>query len=117
MPVLLTVLLLLLLLGGAFGAWSIILRRRARMLALAKGEIEAKAAEYSALQSKSKATEERLREFSEAAADWLWEIDADYRFTMDTGRNPVGGLTGSKIIGLKRWEMPGADPRDPHWDH
>ncbi len=114
-PVLLTVLLLLLC-GGVFGAWMAMLGRRERMLARAKAEFDAKAAEHSALQSTSKANEERLREFSEAAADWLWEIDVDYRFTMDTGRNPVGGLTGSKILGLTRWEMPGADPRDPHWD-
>src|ERR1044071_5140159 len=112
-PVFLTVLLLSL--GvGVFGAWMATLRRRERMLARAKAEIDAKAAEHSAIQSTSKTNEERLREFSEAAADWLWEIAADYRFTMDTGRNPVGGLTGSKILGLTRWEMPGADPRDPH---
>jgi PAS domain S-box-containing protein len=108
--------LLLLLGGGVLGVWMVILGRRARMLALSKAEVEAKAAEHSAIQSTSKANEERLREFSEAAADWLWEIDANYRCTMDTGQKPVGGLTGSKILGLARWEMPGADPRDPHWD-
>jgi PAS domain S-box-containing protein len=114
-PVFLTALLLLLG-GGVFGVWMVILGRRERTLAMVKAEIEAKAAEHSALQSTAKANEERLREFSEDAADWLWEIDANYRFTMDTGRNPVGGLTGSKILGLARWEMPGADPYDPLWD-
>lgn len=115
MPIFLTVLLLLL--GvGVFGAWTATLRRRGRMLAHAKAEIDAKATEHSLLRSTSRTNEERLREFSEAAADWLWEIDANYRFTMDTGRNPVGGLTGSNILGLARWEMPGADPDDPLWD-
>ena len=114
-PELLTIIPLLLG-GGVLCAWMVILGRRERVLARTRAEIEAKAAEHSAIQSTSKANEERLREFSEATADWLWEIDANYRFTMDTGRNPVGGLTGSNIVGLARWEMPGADPRDPLWD-
>jgi PAS domain S-box-containing protein len=61
-------------------------------------------------------SENRLHEFAEAAADWLWEIDADYRFTMDTGHMPRGGLVGGELIGLRRWEMPGVDPNDPIWD-
>src|SRR5690242_15194379 len=61
-------------------------------------------------------TQDRFREFAGAAADWLWEIDTEYRFTMDTGHVPRGGLTGSELIGLRRWEMPGVDPADPIWD-
>jgi len=58
----------------------------------------------------------RFQEFADAAADWLWEIDADYRFTMDTGHSPRGGITGTELIGLRRWELPGVNPRDPIWD-
>ena len=58
---------------------------------------------------------DRFREFADAAADWLWEIDTEYRFTMDTGHAPRGGLQGSDLIGLRRWEMPGVDPADPIW--
>ncbi len=61
-------------------------------------------------------SQDRFREFAEAAADWLWEIDVEYRFTMDTGHAPRGGLQGSDLIGLRRWEMPGVDPKDPVWD-
>jgi PAS domain S-box-containing protein len=61
-------------------------------------------------------SQERFREFADAAADWLWEIDSDYRFTMDSGHAPRGGLRGSDLIGLRRWEMPGTDPQDPIWD-
>ena len=61
-------------------------------------------------------SQDRFQEFADAAADWLWEIDSDYRFTMDTGHTPRGGLVGSELIGLRRWEMPGADPKDPVWD-
>jgi PAS domain S-box-containing protein len=60
-------------------------------------------------------SQDRLQEFADGAADWLWEIDAEYRFTMDTGRMLRGGLVGSELIGLRRWEMPGVDPRDPIW--
>jgi len=61
-------------------------------------------------------SQDRFREFADAAADWLWEIDADYRFTMDTGHTPRGGLQGADLIGLRRWEMPGVNPKDPIWD-
>lgn len=61
-------------------------------------------------------SQDRFREFADAAADWLWEIDAEHRFTMDTGHVPRGGLVGADLIGLRRWEMPGVDPHDPVWD-
>src|SRR4029453_18313215 len=35
---------------------------------------------------------------------------------MDTGRRPLGGLVGAELIGLRRWEMPGVDAKDPVWD-
>jgi len=114
-PVFLTTLLLLLG-GGVLGAWMFHLWRRELTLARVRAETDAKAAEHSAIQAASKANEDRLREFSEAAADWLWEIDDNYRFTMDTGRGPLGGVVGSDLIGLARWEMPGAEPNDPVWD-
>ncbi|MBL9034305.1 MAG: PAS domain-containing protein [Rhodospirillaceae bacterium] len=105
----------LLLAALALGGWQLHLLRRARRLADATRAFEARAAEHAATQAALKANEERLQEFSEAAADWLWEIDDQYRFTMDTGRMPAGGLIGSDLIGLKRWEMPGTDPADPVW--
>jgi PAS domain S-box-containing protein len=71
-----------------------------------------RAAAVSALQE----SQDRFQEFTDSAADWLWEIDAEYRFTMDTGRRPLGGLIGSELIGLRRWEMPGVDAKDPVWD-
>jgi PAS domain S-box-containing protein len=71
-----------------------------------------RSAALSALQE----SQDRFQEFANAAADWLWEIDADYRFTMDTGHAPRGGLVGTELIGLRRWEMPGVDPSDPVWD-
>ena len=64
----------------------------------------------SAAASALQESQDRFQEFTDSAADWLWEIDAEYRFTMDTGRRPLGGLIGSELIGLRRWEMPGVRP-------
>ena len=96
-------LVLLLVLAGA-----VALRLRAKLAE----ETRWRSAAVGALQE----AQDRFQEFAEAAADWLWEIDSDYRFTMDTGRASRGGLAGSELIGLRRWEMPGVDPKDPIWD-
>jgi PAS domain S-box-containing protein len=85
-----------------------IIRQRARL----SEESRLRAAAVGALQE----SQDRFREFTDGAADWLWEVDAEYRFTMDTGHTPRGGLKGSDLIGLRRWEMPGVDPADPIWD-
>jgi PAS domain S-box-containing protein len=85
-----------------------VVRLRSKLIDVSRGRVTAIGA--------LKESQDRLQEFAAGAADWLWEIDADYRFTMDTGRMPLGGLVGSDLIGLRRWEMPGVDPRDPIWD-
>ena len=83
-----------------------------RLRATLADERRWRSAAVSALQE----SQDRFQEFTDSAADWLWEIDAEYRFTMDTGRRPLGGLIGSELIGLRRWEMPGVDAKDPVWD-
>ncbi|WP_119301346.1 PAS domain-containing protein [Dongia deserti] len=83
-----------------------------RLRAELAGESRRRSAAVAALQE----SQDRFREFADSAADWLWEIDTEYRFTVDTGRTPRGGLIGSDLIGLRRWEMPGVDPKDPIWD-
>ncbi len=103
--------------------WAIAAVALVALLALvgvAAARLRAKLAEESrwrtAAVSALKESQDRFQEFSDAAADWLWEIDAGYRFTMDTGRTPRGGLIGNELIGLRRWEMPGVDAKDPVWD-
>jgi PAS domain S-box-containing protein len=81
-----------------------------------RGRLAAETRRRSEAQHALGESQARFQEFAEAAADWLWEIDADYRFTMDTGHTPRGGLVGTDLIGLRRWEMPGVDPQDPIWD-
>jgi PAS domain S-box-containing protein len=103
--------------------WVIAVLAPALLLAVvgvAAARLRAKLAEESRWRSAAvgalQESQDRFREFTDAAADWLWEIDAEYRFTMDTGRTPRGGLVGTDLIGLRRWEMPGVDPKDPIWD-
>lgn len=115
MMIVFTALLILCSLTAAAG-WHLAQRRRALQIADLQQSLADAQAREAAAQAALKANQERLDEFSEAAADWLWEIDADYRFTIDTGRSQAGGLIGSDLIGLKRWEMPGTDPADPVWE-
>ncbi|NJM91753.1 MAG: PAS domain-containing protein [Rhodospirillaceae bacterium] len=103
--------------------WAIAALALALLLAVvgvAAARLRAKLAEESRWRSAAvgalQESQDRFQEFTDSAADWLWEIDAEYRFTMDTGRRPLGGLLGSDLIGLRRWEMPGVDAKDPVWD-
>ena len=89
-------------------AVAVIVRLRAKLAE----EVRQRSAAAGALRE----TQDRFREFAGAAVDWLWEIDTEYRFTMDTSHVPRGGLKGADLVGLRRWEMPGVDPADPIWD-
>ena len=51
-------------------------------------------------------SEARLRSLTQLAADWYWELDANYSFTRIEGRNVAGGdrELGRRLIGIRRWE-------------
>ena len=68
------------------------------------------------LRSRAARAEERVQDFEDYAADWLWEIDGAYRFTAATSASDRGGIEGKTLIGLRRWEMPGTNPADAVWD-
>ena len=60
----------------------------------------------------------RLRDFADLASDWMWEIDADYRFTLNDASIERTGLTGLDLIGKRRWEIEGFQPLEGNWkDH
>lgn len=104
------------LIAGVLAIGFVIVLHGQRAVATTKHELEKRARELADIRANLKVSEERLREFSKAAADWLWEVDDRYRFTVDTGRETDGGLNGSELIGLARWEIPGVDPEDPVWE-
>lgn len=57
--------------------------------------------------------ERRLRDFAAAASDWLWEMDANLRFTKMSERFfEIYGIKRSKIRG-KRWDQIADTSRDP----
>jgi PAS domain S-box-containing protein len=55
--------------------------------------------------------------FAERASDWLWEIDAQWRFTyVDRRYETINDLPMASLLGRARWEVAAGDPkRDPLW--
>ena len=62
-------------------------------------------------------SEQRFKDFAEAASDWLWEMDEDLRFVGFTGNEPnIGGRTVDDAVGKTRWELFDANPdEDENW--
>ena len=60
---------------------------------------------------------ERYREFTELAADWEWEMDAEARFTGVSARyREIDAIPLETLIGKTRWELDGSDPdKDELW--
>ena len=68
-------------------------------------------------QKQLRASEERFRDVAESSSDWMWEMDADLRFTYFSDRlTEVTGLDPAKLIGRTRSIV--ADMDDKAWrDH
>ena len=62
-------------------------------------------------------SEQRLRDFSEAASDWFWETDTEHRLQMLSDR--FGRLVGiedpASVIGRARWELADSNLENPMW--
>ena len=56
-------------------------------------------------------SEARLESFLETASDWLWETDADDRFTFHSG----AAQAATSPIGKTPWTFRHVDPEAPHW--
>lgn len=58
------------------------------------------------MQSRLETSEQRFREFSEIAADWLWEMGPDLRFTYvsENVRSVLTGVESSQMVGKRREE-------------
>ena len=54
-------------------------------------------------------TEARLRDFAELASDWIWEQDAELRFTWGSGTDSLRELTSVGFIGSTRWDFAATD--------
>ena len=51
-------------------------------------------------------SEARFRDIAEASGEWIWETDADHRFTYVSQNTQQTVFPHSVLIGLKRWELP-----------
>ncbi len=61
-------------------------------------------------------SEQRFRDFVEAACDWFWEMDESLRFTYFSDRMlQVSGVSPADLLGRSRIEIAGGDPKDEHW--
>ncbi|MGE5145134.1 MAG: PAS domain S-box protein, partial [Candidatus Eiseniibacteriota bacterium] len=61
-------------------------------------------------------SEARFRDFADAASDWLWETDAEHRFTfVSTSHGLLLQSALHPAIGRTRWDFVGADLDDPNW--
>jgi signal transduction histidine kinase/transcriptional regulator with PAS, ATPase and Fis domain len=87
-------------------------RARADREAEAREDIERAMAKAEAAMRDAQQSEARFRDIAEVGSDWIWETDAQHRFTMIAGaRRPKVDL-----IGKTRWEQSGADPEsDAVW--
>jgi len=55
-------------------------------------------------------SESRFRDVTEAASDWIWEMDENLRFTYLSERfQALTGIATENVLGLTRWELAGVD--------
>lgn len=87
-------------------------RARADREAQARADIQAAMTKAETAMRDAQHSEARFRDIVEVGSDWIWETDAQHRFTMVTGaRRPKVDL-----IGMTRWEQAGVDPEaDELW--
>jgi PAS domain S-box-containing protein len=80
-------------------------RARANREAEAREDIERAMAKAETAMREAQHSEARFRDIVEVGSDWIWETDAQHRFTM------IAGAKQPKVdlIGKTRWEQEGAD--------
>jgi PAS domain S-box-containing protein len=63
-----------------------------------------------------KSSEQRFRDIAETAGDWIYEMDANLRFTYISDRFfEIFPLTPAQVIGKTRQEFAGRELNEPHW--
>ena len=61
--------------------------------------------------------DQRFRDIVEVSGDWIWETDAEHRYTFFSNRFQDGkGADPAASLGKTRWELAGVDPEeDEDW--
>lgn len=71
-------------------------------------DLQREIAERRLAETSLKASEQRFRDFAESASDWLWEMDAELRFSYFSERlQHILGMDLAALIGRKRAELAG----------
>jgi len=113
--------LLSVLVSGLLAALVAEIRRRARheaQLARERAALAADIALRAEVEQRLRDSEQKFQDIAEVSGDWIWETDAEHRFTSiaaeafaeETGLNP------DAIIGKARWDLARANPEhDEPW--
>jgi PAS domain S-box-containing protein len=80
------------------------------------GSVSVDLTEQVSAQRKLAESEARFRDFAEVASDWLWEMDADLRFSYFSRRtSDVTGLDPSIHLGMRRTDATAEDTSQAKW--
>ena len=80
------------------------------------GSVSVDLTEQVSAQRKLVESEARFRDFAEVASDWLWEMDADLRFSYFSRRtSDVTGLDPSIHLGMRRTDATAEDTNQAKW--
>lgn len=60
-------------------------------------------------------SEARFRDCARVSSDYLWQSDAEHRFTSWEGGDQIPNLYHDGIIGRQRWDVANADPIEEPW--
>jgi PAS domain S-box-containing protein len=68
------------------------------------------------LESALRLSEARFQDFATIGSDWLWEMDADLRYTyFSDRRSELTGISTDRALGKTRQQAVGADPECEPW--
>ncbi len=83
--------------------WSGLLQRR---VAQKTRQLQQELNERRQAEAALRASELRLRDVTEAASDWIWEMDANLRFTYLSERfYALTGIAAQQVLGQTRWDI------------
>jgi PAS domain S-box-containing protein len=87
---------------------------REMKLAEDQARLDAEVRHGQEIQERLRSSEQRLRDFAVMASDWLWEQDADLRFT-EIGIEAPNPSRDGRYIGKRRWEMQETSLAPEYW--
>lgn len=104
--------------GALFMVLLLIVRRAEAILRRQYAEKQHEIEERHLVEKALRDSESRLQSFLEAASEWLWETDADHKFTFLTGHVDAAiGLKVGDVVGKTRMELvtKAEDLATPKW--